>query len=1395
MRKFYLLLVLQLLSFQGLLWSQVKLTVELQSDSITYVVKLRPDMSYVAPMNTTNNAQISFAVPAGGFKVGPVTNIKGLWSEASTVVAPTESPTTDYLMFNLQSGTPDIDYTANQEVELFSFQNTGTCTGALNFVLEDDPFFPPNSQSINIGNQISVLGAGFTNAFSGTYGSPANCMAITMPTDSLTINENVITIDSIQVSSPSDCGLTDGSIAIFAKHQDDNTLQYSVDGGATWADESVISNLQSGVSYDVRVRDNIGLNFAEFGVTTLDPPSLASIIKIEANTPACEDSTGSIIIEAENIINTSLLQFSIDDGVTFQDSVGVFQNLPAGAYQPIIQSTGSTCTDVLDPILLIADPCTEGEGEGGEGEESGSGAGSSTGQNNGEGEEEGAEGSGEFIDSVGFTFSNEMTCPFAFVLNAENGLFTVSLLSDTTLSFPSNITSTAQIVVKAPTGGFTVDSLTNLVSGVVFSDNSRSDAPAEAPDFDYISFGLDTRGTQAITYEKGVKVPLFSFKNSATCTDGSVTLMDNATDPFLNNSSNANVNQQITVSGTGSDAEVCVSSLSISDCGMETMSTDVVITTPTDTMTTMPTDTMTTPTDPMEVDELEGIVTDSVLVTISIDETTTLCLDSLVNLDTIVSASLCSQTDDLTVTPDNTNACIEIVPQENFSSGAEICVIHCNNANQCDTTIISICPKVSLGDDLNICEGETVKLNPRGAGSTNQWTTTGNISCADCLQPDISPTASANYILSTTTTSGCLSTDTLFVTVNKAAVIDSILQVDPTDCMNNGSITIQLPDSVSDEQYSIDNGQTFQDNSLFENLSQGAYQVQIRTSNNCTLPTARAIELQGDAPFNIDSVLIANPNTCKNELGSIMVMLTADSTTRPEYSIDSGATWVNRANFDSLALGTYHLLIRTPDSSCTIGYQNNPIELIMPEAARVIDGLNDRSFCEDEAKNIRLTLSEPISDFDIAGSNFMNASTQDSLLSFEAVLMGDTASYTVTLTGASGCSTTSDIKVSTRSCEAIASCDFFNGLDTLRAVIEDSLAVVCLPISDVDIEEFEFLKDGEIYDIEFGECNDASIFYGFNAMSLGTPPFLLQEWIVNGDTLQDFEFSTAEELVNKLNEFDQEANWVMADDFGFIGISGDNNYGPLKLLHIASNTTLELQLNNMNIAFQSLMLKERGVQTFIVRDTMMGCQDSLIVKIDGTMTMDDDSMNMVTTLIPMDTLKLTTALNTPLLNQCLTNSSTIIDSVSTRECENPMNGFLLLQDNNCFNYTPNSGFIGQDSFCLVVCSPAMCDSTFIIVTIGTGNSDSLEVFNAFSPNNDDVNDAFTINNIENFPDNELQIFNRWGNRVYHQEAYNNDWEGTFDNDLLLPDGVYFYLLEVVVEGEPQTHSGYLQIIR
>ncbi|MGB5693211.1 MAG: gliding motility-associated C-terminal domain-containing protein [Flavobacteriaceae bacterium] len=103
------------------------------------------------------------------------------------------------------------------------------------------------------------------------------------------------------------------------------------------------------------------------------------------------------------------------------------------------------------------------------------------------------------------------------------------------------------------------------------------------------------------------------------------------------------------------------------------------------------------------------------------------------------------------------------------------------------------------------------------------------------------------------------------------------------------------------------------------------------------------------------------------------------------------------------------------------------------------------------------------------------------------------------------------------------------------------------------------------------------------------------------------------------------------------------------------------------------------------------------------------------------------------------------------------------------------------------------------------SGDDIEVFNVVTPNGDGIHDVLTISGLENFPNNTIRIYNRWGVQVFQTRAYNtqgNVFDGTsegrvtVDRDNKLPVGTYFYILDYENEfGEMKSISGYLYINR
>jgi gliding motility-associated-like protein len=100
----------------------------------------------------------------------------------------------------------------------------------------------------------------------------------------------------------------------------------------------------------------------------------------------------------------------------------------------------------------------------------------------------------------------------------------------------------------------------------------------------------------------------------------------------------------------------------------------------------------------------------------------------------------------------------------------------------------------------------------------------------------------------------------------------------------------------------------------------------------------------------------------------------------------------------------------------------------------------------------------------------------------------------------------------------------------------------------------------------------------------------------------------------------------------------------------------------------------------------------------------------------------------------------------------------------------------------------------IDVEVGiTGSDACLVVPTIITPNSDGYNDTWRIRNIELFPDAEVQIFNRWGQRVFETKNPSaNPWDGTFKGKEL-PTDSYHYILDLHDGSDPR--SGVLSIMR
>ncbi|HQW11749.1 MAG TPA: gliding motility-associated C-terminal domain-containing protein [Saprospiraceae bacterium] len=98
-------------------------------------------------------------------------------------------------------------------------------------------------------------------------------------------------------------------------------------------------------------------------------------------------------------------------------------------------------------------------------------------------------------------------------------------------------------------------------------------------------------------------------------------------------------------------------------------------------------------------------------------------------------------------------------------------------------------------------------------------------------------------------------------------------------------------------------------------------------------------------------------------------------------------------------------------------------------------------------------------------------------------------------------------------------------------------------------------------------------------------------------------------------------------------------------------------------------------------------------------------------------------------------------------------------------------------------------------TLTPGGKDCFEGIGAITPNGDGKNDKLLITCLGSIQ-NKLLIFDRWGQKVYESSNYNNDWEGNDAGGNLLPDGGYYWVLQVrETGGTVQNYKGSVSIIR
>ena len=87
----------------------------------------------------------------------------------------------------------------------------------------------------------------------------------------------------------------------------------------------------------------------------------------------------------------------------------------------------------------------------------------------------------------------------------------------------------------------------------------------------------------------------------------------------------------------------------------------------------------------------------------------------------------------------------------------------------------------------------------------------------------------------------------------------------------------------------------------------------------------------------------------------------------------------------------------------------------------------------------------------------------------------------------------------------------------------------------------------------------------------------------------------------------------------------------------------------------------------------------------------------------------------------------------------------------------------------------------------------LMIPNTFTPNGDNYNDTWVIENLDLYPNATVKVFNKWGNEIYYTEIPYTPWDGMYRGNPL-PSEVYYYII-ILGNDEGNEYTGTITILR
>ncbi|MCB9328918.1 MAG: gliding motility-associated C-terminal domain-containing protein [Lewinellaceae bacterium] len=698
---------------------------------------------------------------------------------------------------------------------------------------------------------------------------------------------------------------------------------------------------------------------------------------------------------------------------------------------------------------------------------------------------------------------------------------------------------------------------------------------------------------------------------------------------------------------------------------------------------------------------------------------------------------------------------------------------NCVGTDEVNVSFLSS-PNIDAGSDITVCEGEQAIINASTDGNF-KWYLDGQ----EINESSLSFTAVTGiYVLESSNDIGCTVSDTVVVNILSIPTVD--LGEDKVACIGN-NVLLEGPEGDYTYNWKL-LGSTIETEKDLTVSTGGTYTLEVTNAANCSASDEINIDFVDGPTVDLGSDL----ETCEGK--EIDIIAQTNGTDISWYRDDILISGENTATLKTGIAGDYKIVVKG-SSGCE---STDEIKLTVNPNPMISIG-SDIEACEGNTVSL----------------NFTNTNNYDLEWSSNGIVLGtseffsvpSSGTYQLKATNEFGCSSTDELIVTFyplpslelddeyNFCEngsviisATSNASTFdwylngnivNGINTSSIEVDEQGIIKVEAISDKDCRAEAMAtvisRQSPTVDIGLDQtlCPNSSIVLnagdGAVLWNNGSTESTLEVLSPNPTQPQSETFS-----VTVTNEFDCTAtDEVMISYLPVVvaSVSTDLNglcNGETMTLTASGGTTyswndptatLSSTTGNIVIASPSVTTE----YSVVVSDNCPNNSDEATVEVVVFTRGSDVTAGMDTCVVIGRSLDLEATGGVFYLWQ---DDPTILGSTTSSSISvSPAEETTYYVEIEDFH-----GCLYQDSVTVCVVEDPL--SIFVPVTM-------------ISPNGDGKNDALEFEGLESFPDNSLQVFNRWGNLIYEKNGYQTDdnrFNGTESGEPL-PEGTYYYVLK------------------